>query len=241
MVGSAGKSYYVRGIFDRISSRYDLMNKVMSLGFENVWRRKAAQLCGVSSGSLCLDVCTGSGMLALELAKLLHLGGRVYAVDFSPRMLSLARSRLSKTPYLGLVEFIEGDALNLPFKDEVFDCTTAAFCLRNVEDVVVTLREMVRVTKRGGRVVVLDLSKPPNRFYRRLYDIYLKAVVPVLGRIIVGESDPYAYMHTSLMEFPVREELAEIMSKAGLDNVRYYELNLGAIAIHVGVKRGSTS
>jgi demethylmenaquinone methyltransferase/2-methoxy-6-polyprenyl-1,4-benzoquinol methylase len=237
MVGFKGKAFYVRSVFDRISSRYDLMNKVMSLGFDGVWRRKAAQLCGVSSGGLCLDVCTGSGMLALELAKLVRPGGRVYALDFSSRMLSTAYSRISKTPYSGLVELVEGDALNLPFKDSVFDCTTAAFCLRNVEDLEVALREMVRVTKQGGRVVVLDLSKPSNKVYRKLNEIYLKAVVPVLGKIIVGESDPYAYMHSSLIKFPVKRELAEIMSRAGLDGIKYYEFNLEMISIHVGVKK----
>jgi demethylmenaquinone methyltransferase/2-methoxy-6-polyprenyl-1,4-benzoquinol methylase len=231
-----GKGFYVRGMFDKISLRYDLMNKVMSLGFDNVWRRKAAQLCSVSSGSLCLDVCTGSGMLALELAKIVKPGGRVYALDFSRRMLQVARSRLDGGSYTGLIVLVEGDALNLPFKDDVFDCVTMAFCLRNVEDLVVALREMVRVTRPGGRVVVLDLSKPANRFLRRLNDVYLKAVVPVLGSIIVGEKDPYAYMYTSLLDFPVRWELARIMSSLGLRNVRFYEFNLGMVAVHVGVK-----
>ncbi len=233
-----GKGFYVREIFDKISLRYDLMNKVVSLGFDSIWRRKAAQLCNVSSGSFCLDVCTGSGMLALELAKLVKPGGKVYALDFSKKMLSIAYSRLSIHPYNGLVELVEGDALNLPFRDGVFDCVTVAFCLRNVEDLVGALREMVRVARRGGRVVVLDLSRPSNRIYRRLGDIYLKAVVPVLGRLIVGESDPYAYMYTSLLNFPVREELAKIMSSLGLSYVRFYEFNLGTVAVHVGVKRG---
>ncbi len=230
------KGFYVREMFDRISLRYDFMNKVMSLGFDSVWRRKAAQFCMVSSGSVCLDICTGSGMLALELAKLVKPGGRVYALDFSPRMLSIAYSRLAKNPYAGLVELIEGDALNLPFRNDVFDCVTVAFCLRNVENMVLALMEMARVTKRGGRVVILDLSKPTNRLYRKLNDVYLKAVVPVLGRIIVGEKDPYAYIYNSLKEFPVRERLAKIMRYVGLSNVKYYEFNLGMIAIHVSVK-----
>lgn len=231
-----GKGFYVRSMFDRIASRYDLMNKVMSLGFDWVWRRKAALLCNVSSGGLCLDVCTGTGMLALELAKLVYPGGRVYAIDFSKGMLSRALSIARGTPYVGVIQFVNGDALNLPFEDDVFDCVTSAFCMRNVEDIKRTISEMARVAKRGGRVVILDLSKPSNKLFRRLGDIYLKAFVPTMGLIIVGDRDPYAYIHYSLLNFPTGIELARIMVEAGLRNVRFYEFNLGMVAIHTGIK-----
>jgi len=235
-MGVGGKGFYVRRVFDRIARRYDVMNVVMSLGFDWVWRRKAALFCCSNGCSMCLDVCTGSGKVALELARLVGGGGRVYALDFSREMLSIAFSAVERAGRSGVVQLVGGDALNLPFDSNTFDCVTAAFCLRNVEDLWRALREMVRVAKPGGRVVILDLSRPSNKLYFKLGDFYLRALVPALGQLIVGERDPYAYMHYSLTNFPVREELAKLMERAGLRSVRFYEFNLGMVGIHVGIK-----
>jgi len=214
-------------MFDRIAAVYDLMNSVMTAGMHHRWRGRAADLAEVGPGSTALDVATGTGDLAIELAR---RGAEVMGSDFAPAMLELARK---KAPGL---TFEEGDALSLRYPDETFDAVTVGFGARNFSDLDRGLEEMTRVARRGGRVVVLEITtpqKPPlSLFFRAWFD----RVVPQLGRL-AGDPDAYSYLPNSVRRFPGPEELGARMSAAGLADVRWIVTAGGIIAIHVGTKR----
>jgi demethylmenaquinone methyltransferase / 2-methoxy-6-polyprenyl-1,4-benzoquinol methylase len=213
-------------MFDRIARVYDLMNSVMTAGMHHRWRRRAADLAQVGPGSTALDVATGTGDLAIELAR---RGAEVTGMDFAPAMLELARA---KAPGL---TFEEGDALELHHPDGSFDAVTVGFGARNFSDLDRGLCEMTRVAKPGGRVVVLEITtptKPPlSLFFRAWFD----RVVPLLGRL-AGDPDAYTYLPSSVRRFPGPEELAGRMAAAGLDDVRWILTAGGIIAIHSGTK-----
>ena len=214
-------------MFDRIARVYDRMNSVMTAGMHHRWRERAADLAGVGPGSTALDVATGTGDLAVELAR---RGAEVTGMDFAPAMLALARK---KAPGL---TFEEGDALELRYNDASFDAVTVGFGARNFSDLDHGLAEMARVTKPGGRVVVLEITtpqKPPlSWFFRAWFD----TVVPALGRL-AGDPDAYTYLPSSVRRFPGPEELAARMAAAGLGEVRWLLTAGGIIAIHSGTRR----
>jgi demethylmenaquinone methyltransferase/2-methoxy-6-polyprenyl-1,4-benzoquinol methylase len=214
-------------MFDRIARVYDRMNSVMTAGMHHRWRERAADLAGVGPGSTALDVATGTGDLAVELAR---RGAEVTGMDFAPAMLALARK---KAPGL---TFEEGDALELRYNDASFDAVTVGFGARNFSDLDHGLAEMARVTKPGGRVVVLEITtpqKPPlSWFFRAWFD----TVVPALGRL-AGDPDAYTYLPSSVRRFPGPEELAARMAAAGLGEVRWLLTAGGIIAIHSGTSR----
>jgi demethylmenaquinone methyltransferase / 2-methoxy-6-polyprenyl-1,4-benzoquinol methylase len=216
----------VKAMFDRIARVYDRMNSVMTAGMHHRWRERAADLAQVGPGSRALDVATGTGDLAIELAR---RGAEVTGSDFAPAMLELARR---KAPGL---TFEEGDALDLDHPDGAFDAVTVGFGARNFADLDRGLGEMARVTKPGGRVVVLEITsplKPPlSWFFRAWFD----RVVPALGRV-AGDPDAYTYLPSSVRRFPGPEELAARMAAAGLDDVRWILTAGGIIAIHVGTR-----
>jgi demethylmenaquinone methyltransferase / 2-methoxy-6-polyprenyl-1,4-benzoquinol methylase len=216
----------VRAMFDRIARVYDLMNSVMTAGMHHRWRQRAADLANVRPGSTALDVATGTGDLAVALAR---RGAEVTGSDFAPAMLEIARR---KAPGL---RFEAGDALNLEQPDDSFDAVTVGFGARNFADLDRGLGEMTRVTKPGGRVVVLEITtptKPPlSWFFRAWFD----RVVPQLGRL-AGDPDAYTYLPSSVRRFPGPEELAGRMAAAGLTDVRWILTAGGIIAIHVGTK-----
>jgi demethylmenaquinone methyltransferase/2-methoxy-6-polyprenyl-1,4-benzoquinol methylase len=216
----------VKAMFDRIARVYDRMNSVMTAGMHHRWRERAADLARVGPGSAVLDVATGTGDLAIELAR---RGAEVTGSDFAPAMLELARK---KAPGL---KFEEGDALQLDHPDGTFDAVTVGFGARNFADLDRGLAEMTRVAKPGGRVVVLEITspqKPPlSWFFRAWFD----RVVPALGRV-AGDPDAYTYLPSSVRRFPGPDELAERMAAAGLADVRWILTAGGIIAIHVGSK-----
>jgi demethylmenaquinone methyltransferase/2-methoxy-6-polyprenyl-1,4-benzoquinol methylase len=216
----------VRAMFDRIARVYDRMNSVMTAGMHHRWRRRAADLASAGPGSTALDVATGTGDLAIELAR---RGAEVTGSDFAPAMLEIARR---KAPGLS---FEEGDALDLAYPDGSFDAVTVGFGARNFADLDRGLREMTRVTKPGGRVVVLEITtpeKPPlSWFFRAWFD----RVVPQLGRL-AGDPDAYTYLPSSVRRFPGPGELGNRMAAAGLTDVRWILTAGGIIAIHSGTK-----
>jgi demethylmenaquinone methyltransferase / 2-methoxy-6-polyprenyl-1,4-benzoquinol methylase len=215
----------VRAMFDRIARVYDRMNSVMTAGMHHAWRRRAADLAGVGAGSRALDVATGTGDLAIELAA---QGASVIGVDFSPAMLDLARGKAPD------VDFEEGDALALRFADGEFDAATVGFGARNFADLDKGLRELARVTRPGGRVVVLEITTPQRAplswFFRGWFD----HAVPMLGRL--ADSEAYTYLPSSVRRFPGPEELAARMAAAGLADVRWILTAGGIIAIHSGTR-----
>jgi demethylmenaquinone methyltransferase / 2-methoxy-6-polyprenyl-1,4-benzoquinol methylase len=216
----------VRAMFDRIARIYDLLNSVMTAGMHHAWRRRAADLARVGRGSRALDVATGTGDLAQELA---GRGASVTGMDFSPAMLALARE---KAPG---VEFEEGDALALRYGDGDFDAATVGFGARNFSDLDRGLSEMARVTKPGGRVVVLEITTPQRPPLSWFFRLWFDRAVPVLGRL-AGDSDAYTYLPSSVRRFPGPEELAERMAAAGLRDVRWILTAGGIIAIHAGTR-----
>ncbi len=216
----------VRAMFDRIARIYDPVNSIMTAGMHHAWRRRAADLAGVRPGSRALDVATGTGDLALELSS---RGASVTGMDFSPAMLELARG---KAPGL---EFEEGDALDLRWGDAEFDAVTVGFGARNFSDLDKGLREMTRVTKPGGRVVVLEITTPQRAPLSWFFRAWFDRVVPMLGRL-AGDSDAYTYLPSSVRRFPGPEPLAASMAAAGLTDVRWVLTAGGIIALHSGTR-----
>jgi demethylmenaquinone methyltransferase/2-methoxy-6-polyprenyl-1,4-benzoquinol methylase len=227
----AAKATYVQGMFARIAHGYDLMNVIMSLGHDGRWRRFVVRKAGVREGSLALDVATGTGKIAQAVAR---AGARTVGIDFCVPMMvrGLELGVGEKEP----VYFAGADALRLPFADGTFDCVTTGFAMRNVVDIEGAFREMRRVLKPGGRLVCLEVGRPRWAIARLLHGIYTRRIVPLLGRIIAGDADAYAYLPSSMGKFPPPEELARIMRVSGLRNVKFKQLTLGAVAVHWGHK-----
>lgn len=226
------KEKSVREMFARIAHRYDLVNRLMSWGQDVRWRQQAVRLAYPSQGRV-LDVATGTGDLALELA---GYSDSVVGVDLCPEMLGRGQVKVERKELRGRIDFIVGDALALPFKDNSFDCAVNGFALRNVADVSKFLAELRRVLKSGGRVVCLELTKPASGIAGTLYRFYLEVVVPVLGRWVSGDVKAYRYLPDSAGCFISKTELKGIMEGVGFSQVRYKSLNFGTVAIHVGVK-----
>ena len=216
----------VRAMFDRIARIYDPVNTVMTAGMHHAWRRRAADLTGVGPGSRALDVATGTGDLAVELAS---RGAAVTGMDFSPAMLELAGAKAPE------IEFEEGDALALRYGDAKFDAVTVGFGARNFADLDQGLREMARVAKPGGRVVVLEITTPARPPLSWFFRAWFDRIVPLLGRV-AGDSDAYTYLPSSVRRFPGPEALGASMAAAGLIDVRWILTAGGIIAIHSGTR-----
>jgi demethylmenaquinone methyltransferase / 2-methoxy-6-polyprenyl-1,4-benzoquinol methylase len=223
----------VRAMFDRIAGLYDRMNSVMTAGLHHEWRRRATDLAELSSGGRALDVATGTGDLALELATRVGAGGEVVGVDFSERMLELARAKAAATPAGAIVRFETGNALGLKYSDDEFDAATVGFGARNFSDLGRGLSEMVRVVRPGGRVVVLEITTPRRPPLSTFFDVWFDRVVPVCGRVV--DSQAYSYLPSSVKRFPGPEELAAVMWRLGLRQIRYVLTAGGIIALHVGM------
>ena len=219
----------VRAMFDRIAGLYDRMNSVMTAGLHHQWRRRAAEEAELAPGSRALDVATGTGDLALELAKRVGPEGEVIGVDFSERMLELARAKATG----GRVRFESGNALALDYPDGAFDAATVGFGARNFSDLARGLSEMARVVRPGGRVVVLEITTPQRPPLSTFFEFWFDHAIPALGRVV--DSQAYSYLPSSVRRFPGPEALAAIMSGCGLGQIRYVLTAGGIIAIHVGV------
>jgi demethylmenaquinone methyltransferase/2-methoxy-6-polyprenyl-1,4-benzoquinol methylase len=226
-------------MFDRIAGVYDRMNSVMTAGLHHHWRRRAADLAGLGPGGRALDVATGTGDLALELARRVAPGGSVVGADFSERMLELARDKLTSARGAGQVpsgvelSFETANALALPYEADTFDAATVGFGARNFSDLDAGLAEMVRVVRPGGRVVVLEITTPTGPPLSTFLDLWFDHIVPVLGRV-AGDAAAYNYLPNSVRRFPAPEALAAVMWRCGLRPVRYVITAGGIIALHVG-------
>lgn len=224
---------YIAKMFGAIADRYDLMNRVMTLWQDQRWRRQAVESTGVLPGAHVLDVATGTGDLAFELAGAVSPGGSVIGLDLVEAMLELARRKAAGR---GLpVAFEQGDVRQLPFEDNRFDAVTSAFGLRNFDDRPAALREMTRVLRPGRRLVILELTPPKNVLARQ----YMDEIVPRLGQLIAGAREAYTYLPESVREFPDAPALGHMMQQAGLRQVTYRLLNFGTIALHWGNKQQS--
>lgn len=220
----------VRAMFDRIAPRYDLMNRLMSGGLDGRWRRLAAAAADVSLGSRALDVCTGTGDLAFELADRVGPSGAVVGVDFAEQMLERATAKAATRGTAAT--FQTADALDLPFETDAFDAATVAFGARNLADLDGGLAEMARVVRPGGRVVVLEITTP--RRLRALHGVWFDRVVPRIGGLIGGDSAAYGYLPASAKRFPAPAELAARMRQAGIGDVTWRSFMGGIVALHHG-------
>lgn len=231
------KEAYIERMFSSIAPKYDLMNSVMSLNMHKAWRRFAVSQSGLSEGGCALDVCCGTGDFAFELAQVVGEGGRVVGLDFSAPMIELAGDKARKLNR-EWVSFVVGNACELPFEDNSFDCVTMGFGLRNVADVGKAIFEMARVTRPGGRVVNLEISKVRSPLLRLPWMLYFYALTPYTASMFGAKREAYEYLPQSVKEFISREELSAEFERAGLKDVRYRDLMFGAVCVHVGVKRG---
>jgi demethylmenaquinone methyltransferase/2-methoxy-6-polyprenyl-1,4-benzoquinol methylase len=213
----------VRTMFDRIAPVYDLMNRLMTAGLDRRWRRLTVA-AAVRPGDRVLDVCCGTGDLAVEASR---AGGEVTGLDFSPRMLERARRKLHT------VAWVEGDALELPFADESFDAATVGFGVRNLADLERGLQELRRVLRRGGRVAVLEITRPKGPL-RHFYALWFDRIVPLLGKALPGGA-AYTYLPASVRRFPGPEELAAMLADAGFAEPRFRLFAGGIVALHTGV------
>lgn len=214
----------VEAMFDRIASVYDLMNRVMTVGMDERWRSRAADLAGAGPGTRVLDVATGTGDLAIEMR---GRGAEVVGVDFSEGMLELARK---KEP---AIEFLAGNALALEFEDNSFDAATVGFGARNFDDLQRGIDEMARVVRPGGRVVILEITNPQKPPLSTFFHIWFDSIVPLLGKV-AGDPDAYEYLPNSVKRFPGPRDLAGQMASAGMTDVRWIVTAGGIIAMHVG-------
>jgi demethylmenaquinone methyltransferase / 2-methoxy-6-polyprenyl-1,4-benzoquinol methylase len=217
----------VRAMFDRIAGYYDRMNAVMTAGLDRRWRERAADLAGVGPGDRALDVATGTGDLAIELAGRVGPDGEVVGSDFSEEMLALARSKDPR------VRWEWANALELPYPDGAFDAATVGFGARNFSDLERGISEMARVVRPGGRVVILEITTPQRPPLSWFFALWFDRVVPLLGRL-AADSDAYTYLPSSVKRFPDGRTLAATMDRCGLRSVRWVVTAGGIIAIHVG-------
>jgi demethylmenaquinone methyltransferase/2-methoxy-6-polyprenyl-1,4-benzoquinol methylase len=225
----------VRGMFDRIAGVYDLMNSAMTAGLHHEWRQRAVERAQVGPGSDALDICCGTGDLALELRRQIGPDGRVVGSDFSEPMLELARRKSGEE---GLpVEFGWADALDLPYGDDSFDAVTIGFGARNLADLEKGLSEMARVLRPGGRLVILEITRPRREPLASFYSLWFDRLVPVIGSF-AGDSDAYSYLPNSVRTFPEPERLAAMIDGAGFTEIRWLLLAGGIIAIHSAIKAG---
>ncbi len=235
-VETEAKAGLVAEVFDSVATRYDLMNDLMSAGIHRIWKRFTIELSGIRKGNAVLDIAGGTGDLAARFAELVGPEGRVVLADINGSMLEVGRDKLLDNGRLGSIEFVQADAQYLPFPDDSFDCVTIAFGLRNVTDKDLALRSMLRVLKPGGRLLVLEFSKPGNQLLEKAYDTYSFKVLPFMGKLVANDSDSYQYLAESIRMHPDQQTLKDMMEDAGFDRCDYHNMTGGIVAVHRGVK-----
>jgi demethylmenaquinone methyltransferase/2-methoxy-6-polyprenyl-1,4-benzoquinol methylase len=223
-------------MFSSIAPRYDFLNRFLSLGTDRRWRRKAVARIGTETGGVHLDVATGTADIALEIFRQKGKNAFVAGVDISAGMMRIGREKAARAGLCGRLAFVQAPGEALPFRDESFDSASIAFGIRNVGDRELGLREMCRVVKPGGCVVVLEFSQPETAFFGCLYRFYFTRVLPQLGGLFSRRS-AYSYLPDSVREFPPPGEFAEMMRKAGCDPVTFRPLTHGIVTLYVGIKR----
>jgi demethylmenaquinone methyltransferase / 2-methoxy-6-polyprenyl-1,4-benzoquinol methylase len=226
----------VRGVFDSVADRYDLMNDLMSGGAHRLWKQFTLSLTGLRSGGRALDIAGGTGDLAAGLARQVGRTGLVVLADINARMLEHGRDRLIDRALTAAPVYAQADAERLPFVDSSFDCVTIGFGLRNVTDKAAALASMRRVLKPGGQLMVLEFSTPVIPMLSRLYDAYSFNVLPWLGRVVAGDADSYRYLAESIRRHPDQQTLLDMMRTAGLEQCRYHNLMGGVVALHRGYR-----
>jgi len=235
-VDSGEKASLVRGVFDSVASKYDLMNDLMSFGVHRLWKRFAVELAGVRRGQQILDLASGTGDLADRFADLVGPAGLVLMTDINAAMLGVGRDRMVDRGHAGNVGYVQVDAEALPFPDDSLDLITIAFGLRNVTDKDKALASMYRALRPGGRALVLEFSKPVNRPLEKLYDLYSFHILPRMGELVARDADSYRYLAESIRMHPDQQTLRSMMELAGFERCEFFNLTGGIVAVHRGYK-----
>ena len=230
------KTRRVRGIFDSVAQRYDIMNDLMSLGIHRLWKRMAIEVSGVREGHCVLDLASGTGDLTERLAARVGDTGRVVAMDINESMLKLGRDRLIDRGLAGNIAYVQADAEQLPFADDSFECITMAFGLRNVTDKNAALASMHRALKPGGKLLVLEFSRPVVEPIAEIYDLYSFNILPLIGKLVANDEKSYRYLAESIRVHPDQNALKALMEEAGLVNCDYLNISAGIVALHYGYK-----
>lgn len=229
------KAALVKGVFDSVASRYDIMNDLMSGGLHRLWKRRTIEQAGVRKGHVVLDLAGGTGDLAKKFSGLVGPTGHVILADINAAMLRHGRDRMVDAGVAGNLSVVQLDAQNLPFAENTFDRITIAFGLRNVTDKEAALRSMFRVLKPGGKLLILEFSRP-NDSIRPAYDLYSFKVLPLLGEVVAGDADSYQYLAESIRMHPDQETLLAMLQQAGFERCRYLNLAGGIVALHSGFR-----
>ncbi len=235
-VDMEAKAGRVADVFHSVAAKYDVMNDLMSGGVHRLWKRFTIELSGVRPGHKVLDIAGGTGDLSFKFARLVGEAGQVVLADINESMLKVGRDRLLDRGIAGNLQVAQADAQYLPFADNTFDCITIAFGLRNVTDKDMALRSMLRVLKPGGRLLVLEFSKPRNALLEKVYDTYSFRVLPFMGKLVANDADSYRYLAESIRMHPDQETLKGMMEEAGFVNTDFYNMTGGIVALHKGVK-----
>jgi len=229
------KAALVKGVFDSVANRYDIMNDLMSGGLHRLWKKHTIEQAAVHQGDVVLDLAGGTGDLAREFARRVGPQGRVVLADINAAMLRRGRDRLVDAGVAGNLSVVQVDAQHLPFADSTFDRIAIAFGLRNVTDKDAALRSMYRSLKPGGKLLILEFSRPVEAL-KPAYDLYSFQVLPLLGRLVADDADSYQYLAESIRMHPDQETLLGMMRDAGLERCRYQNLAGGIVALHIGYR-----
>lgn len=234
-VKTQDKQKLVRGVFDSVASKYDLMNDVLSFGAHRLWKRYTIASSNIKEGDKVLDIAGGTGDLAIEFRKKVGNSGQVVLSDINAAMLGEGRNNLVDKGIAG-VEFVQLNAEAIPFADNSFDCVSIAFGLRNVTDKDKALKEMYRILKPGGCLLILEFSKTDNELLSQAYDFYSFNIMPKLGGIIADDEESYQYLAESIRKHPDQETLKDMILNAGFDFCEYHNMTGGIVALHKGIK-----
>jgi len=235
-VDAKDKVKLVAGVFHSVAAKYDLMNDLMSGGVHRLWKRFTIELSGVRPGNKVLDIAGGTGDLTAKFSRIVGRDGKVVLADINDSMLKVGRDKLIDKGIVGNVEYVQANAECLPFPDNYFDCVSIAFGLRNVTDKDAALRSMLRVLKPGGRLLILEFSKPQSAVLGKLYDTYSFTALPVLGKLIANDADSYRYLAESIRMHPDQDTLKQMMETAGFARAEYFNMTGGVVALHRGLK-----
>ncbi|WP_432773462.1 bifunctional demethylmenaquinone methyltransferase/2-methoxy-6-polyprenyl-1,4-benzoquinol methylase UbiE [Francisella salimarina] len=230
------KQKKVAGVFHSVAAKYDLMNDLMSFGIHRIWKKQTIAKTGIRKGDRVLDLAGGTGDLAYKFCQMVGPQGKVVLSDINSSMLEVGKEKLTNKGCVGNIEYVQANAESLPFPDNYFDCITISFGLRNVTDKAKALASMCRVLKPGGRLLVLEFSKPIVPMLSKVYDEYSFKALPFLGKIITQDAESYKYLAESIRKHPDQETLKQMMYDAGFDNVEYQNMTGGIVALHIGYK-----
>lgn len=226
----------ISSMFNEVAPKYDFLNHLLSFNKDKKWRKQVLQKSKLMPAERVCDLACGTGDLTFEFASRM-VGGEIIGLDFSEKMLEQARHKLTKKEFTTYVEFVQGDILKLPFPDEKFEIVTIGFGLRNVADIAQALKEMKRILKPGGRLLILEFTKPPNPLFRMFYHLYKNQIMPRIAKKVAGSAyTAYEYLDQSISTFPDARTLKNVIEQAGFGEVRFFFKTMGVVAIHRGVK-----